>query len=63
MTHTEAEEKIKEIIDIEFLNKLAEVGRLYGWRGDYVEIGGFIEELHREKGIVVNTEPYELKGE
>lgn len=64
MTHSEADQKIKELIDIDFLNTLAEVGRLYGWSGDYVEIGQFIEDLHQAIGVEnVNTEPYELEGE
>jgi hypothetical protein len=64
MTYTEAETKIKELLDKEFLDKLLEIGKLYGWSGDYVEIGSFIEELHRLGGIDnVDTEPYQLHGD
>ena len=64
MTHEEADEKIINLLDDEFLNKLLEVGKLYGWSGDYVEIGNFIEELHRKKGITIPNEDlqcYELE--
>jgi len=61
MTYTEAENKIKELVDKEFLIKLTEIGRLYGWAGDYVEIGSFIKTLHRYAEVEVPiTEPYDL---
>lgn len=64
MTYTEAENKIKELLDNEFLDKLLEIGKLYGWSGDYVEIGSFIEQLHMYHGIEnVDTKPYDLDGE
>ena len=64
MTYTEAENKIKELLDKEFLDKLLEIGKLYGWSGDYVEIGYFIEKLHRYHGVEnIDTIPYDLNGE
>lgn len=43
MTYTEAENKIKKLLDDEFLSKLLEIGKLYGWNGDYVEIGALLK--------------------
>lgn len=63
MTYSERDEKLKELIDIEFLNKLLEIGKLYGWSGDYHEIGEFIINLHKYKNIDISDndiEPYEL---
>jgi hypothetical protein len=60
MSIEESEEKIKKLLDKDFLDKLLEIGRLYGWLGDYCEIGSFIQTLHIYHGIEdVNTEPYE----
>jgi hypothetical protein len=64
MTYTEAENKIKELLDKDFLEKLLEIGKLYGWRGDYVEIGYFIEQLHRYHGFEnIDAVPYDLNIE
>jgi len=61
MTYKEAENKIKELADKKFLIKLTEIGRLYGWSGDYVEIGRFIEAIHCYAEVEVPIiEPYEL---
>ena len=61
MTFDESEDKIKELLDKEFLDKLLEIGKLFGWSGDYIEISNFIEELHRYHGInKVDTEPYDI---
>jgi hypothetical protein len=58
-TYVEAENKIKQLLDKDFLDKLLEVGKLYGWSGDYHEIGSFIKELYRYHGIDnVDIEPY-----
>lgn len=60
MTFDESEDKIKKLLDKEFLDKLLEIGKLYGWNGDYIEISSFIEDLHEYHGIKkVDTEPYE----
>ena len=59
MTYEEANKKMKELLDQPFLDKLAEIGRLYGWSGDYHEIGDFIENLHYMKNVEeVNLDPY-----
>jgi 23S rRNA A1618 N6-methylase RlmF len=42
----ERESKLKELCDEQFLAKLTEVAKLYGWDGDYVEIARFVEHLH-----------------
>jgi hypothetical protein len=62
MTYTEANKKMKELADDSFLEKLVEISKLYGWTGDYIEIGSFVEELFAIAGkIVPNLEPYILK--
>lgn len=64
MTYSEASKRINELLDKEFLAKLVEVGKLYGWSGDYAEISGFIRELHGYVGIEnVDTEPYGLEND
>jgi hypothetical protein len=64
MTYLESENKIKNLLDKGFLNRLLEIGKLYGWRGDYEEIWKFIEELHKLYGIEkVDANPYELTPE
>ncbi len=64
MTYSEAENKIKELLDKEFLDRLAEIGRLYGWSGDYCEIRSFIKELHRYHGIDQgDSECYDLEDD
>ena len=55
-------QKIVQLLDNEFLNKLVEIGRIYGWSGDYTEIGKFILYLHQIAGINIShkdIEPYE----
>ena len=62
MTYGEAENRMKELCDEQFLTKLTEVARLYGWSGDYIEIAAFIEKLYGLKGIQNPVlEPYELE--
>jgi hypothetical protein len=54
------DDKIKSLLNQEFLDNLAEIGRLYGWHGDYAEIGAFIEHLHKIYGIEkIDIKPYE----
>lgn len=56
------EVKIDILLDEDFLKRLAEIGRLYGWSGDYCEIGDFIMELHRIGGVDISHEdimPYD----
>lgn len=61
MTYEESVNKIKDLLDKEFLDKLVEIGKLYGWKGDYHEIVDFIEELHNYHGIGVgDMEPYKI---
>ena len=62
MKEHEIESKLKSILSKEFLSNLVEVGRLYGWSGDYCEIGDFIMQLHNIKGIDIKQEdikPYD----
>jgi len=62
MTENEAEEKIKSLINYDFLLTLTEVAKLYGWSGDFCEISSFVEELHKFNGIEIeNLEPYEIE--
>ena len=56
------DEKIGKLLDDEFLKKLVEIARIYGWSGDYMEIGQFIMYLHEIVGINIShkdIEPYE----
>lgn len=56
------DEKIGKLLDDEFLEKLVEIARIYGWSGDYIEIGQFIIYLHKIAGINIShkdIEPYE----
>jgi hypothetical protein len=64
MTFLEADKKIKELLNKEFLEKLTEVARLYGWRGDYCEIRWFMESLHERAELdIPELEPYDLTDE
>lgn len=61
LTLAERDRQLRNLLDQEFLNKLAEVGRLHGWSSDYIEIEGFVEQLFEEAGIKPpNLEPYEI---
>lgn len=53
------EEKIIELLDIGFLEKLKEIGKLYGWNGDYHEIREFIIYLYKIYGIEYNEDDFE----
>jgi len=60
---SEDNKKIKELLDVEFLKKLTEIGKIYGWQGDYYEIGNFIIELHKIVGIDIShkeIKPYKI---
>ena len=62
MTKEEARSKLNDLLDKSFLNKLAEIGKLYGWNGDYCELREFIENLHIEHGAEIpDLEPYEIE--
>ena len=62
MTYSEADEKIKTILDKDFLDKLVELGKLYGWSGDYEEIYSFIEDLYEHTDLELpDLTPYELE--
>lgn len=61
MTYNEADAKIKAIVDKPFLDKLSEVAKLYGWRGDYIEVGTFVQNLYEELNLEApDLQPYEL---
>ena len=52
-------EKLKPQITEEFLGTLTELAKNYGWSGDYVEVGGFIEWCYEKAGkIPRDLEPY-----
>jgi len=62
MTQEEADLKIKSLLNHDFLDRLLEIGKLYGWSGDYVEIADFIKALHRLYGLQnVDLEPYQIE--
>jgi hypothetical protein len=55
-------EKMNRLLDDTFLEKLAEVARLYGWEGDYVEIQEFVRSLYfLQKKKIPDLTPYEMK--
>ena len=47
------EEKIQELLDKDFLERLLLIARLYGWQADYYEIINFIEDLYNLKGMEI----------
>lgn len=62
MTESEAEKRIEQLLTAEFLTTLTEIAKLYGWNGDYCEIGGFVEQLHMAKRLPIpDLEPYNLE--
>lgn len=64
MTQKEREQRMRQLLTDDFLAKLTEAAKLYGWRGDYVEIGAFVEELHKDVGKEPPfIEPYEVADE
>lgn len=51
--------KIKALLTPDFLEKLAEIAKLYGWAGDYFAISQFVRECYGIAGIVPpNLDPY-----
>jgi len=62
ITEKERQDKIALLCDDEFLIKLTEVAKLYGWHGDYVEIAEFVSNLYiaRDKEVP-NLDEYEIK--
>lgn len=46
MTEKEIDEKIKSLVDKEFLERLTEVAKLVGWSVDYIEVQSFLSELY-----------------
>lgn len=66
MKEKEAENRIKELVDQEFLDKLVEVARIYGWSGDYTEVCKFIEEISSITRLPIPNdlrEPFEIDYE
>jgi len=62
LTESERESKIIELCDKDFLDKLTEVAKLYGWAGDYVEIDSFIRYLCLYTDTPIpDLEPYEYR--
>ncbi len=62
LTDAERNKRLIDLLDEEFLKKLLEVGKLYGWQGDYHEIGCFIESLHSMKNMSPpNIDPYDIE--
>jgi hypothetical protein len=53
------EEKMKALVDDQFLTNLVELGRLYGWSGDYYEVAEFIMKLHEINGTEITHEEME----
>lgn len=58
---TKEEIRITGLLDKEFLDRLAEIAKLYGWSGDYHEIRDFIECLYElNESDAPNLDPYEI---
>lgn len=52
--------RYRAIIDDDFLFRLRECAKFYGWSGDYVEIEKFVAELHQAADVVCpDLAPYE----
>tara|TARA_R110000772_G_scaffold53717_3_gene122793 strand:+ start:685 stop:888 length:204 start_codon:yes stop_codon:yes gene_type:complete len=61
MKNKEREDKIKALLDEEFLVRLTEIARLYGWRADFIEVASFIEDLYEEAEIELpELQPYDI---
>lgn len=53
--------KLVSLLDNDFLTKLNEVGKLYGWCGDYFEIAEFVKAMYDRAGQPEpDTEAYEI---
>ena len=64
MKHEERMERIKPLLTPEFLAALAETAKSYGWTGDYMEVGTFVEEMYRIAGVTPpDLEPYTYDDE
>lgn len=64
MTEQEQQNKLKELLTEDFITKLIEVAKLYGWSGDAIEIAGFVEGLYYHangKPLETDLEPYEIE--
>lgn len=61
MTYEEENKKIRTLLgDDDFLERLREIARIYGWAGDYTEIGEFLRYLYKSKDLEVpDLNPYE----
>lgn len=61
MTQEDIDLKLKSLLDKDFLAKLTEVAKLYGWAGDYSEIWDFVADLHEKIDLEIpeDREPYE----
>ena len=48
----------------DFLEKLVEEAKIFGWDGDYIEISAFVKAVHLKYGIEVpDLEPYPYDDE
>lgn len=44
----------------DFLTKLVDIARIYGWSGDYIEVENFIEFTYNARGLKMpDVTPYE----
>ena len=61
-TYEERDNKIKEIADKEFLDKLIEVAKLTGWSNDYYEVSAFVGEVYTiaTGAMFPITDPYDV---
>jgi hypothetical protein len=65
MTYQQANDKLKELLTPEFMEKLIEVARLSGWQyaADFTEVQGWIDTLYSlttgEELPIGSLDPYD----
>lgn len=60
MTEKEIDGKLDSLLDKDFLDRLVEVAKLYGHRGDVYEIIQFVEDLHYRIEITPPDDIYDV---
>ena len=60
LTPEEIVERVKKLTTYDFLSSLTEIAKIYGWSGDYQEVGDFIAWIYETNNIEEpDLEPYE----
>ncbi len=64
ITESESIEKLKSLLNNDFLTRLNEVSKLVAWRCDHHEVSAFIKLLYDTMGYEKpDTDPYEITTE